>query len=85
MREDMLNRLAAEEGEARRRHEEAMSQLALERERQLLELDATWRKRVAREEVEGMRMEGRAAEQAMARRELESLAKEKELAREASP
>eukprot|EP00951_Prasinocladus_malaysianus_P016389 scaffold127658_cov35-Prasinocladus_malaysianus.AAC.2 len=43
------------DGEQQRRHADMMAQLALERERALLELDATWRKNIARGEMERMK------------------------------
>ena len=57
------------EGDRRRRHEEVLAQLALEREKRLLELDTEWRRRVAREEM--LLLEKRAREEAAAAGEAE--------------
>ena len=46
LREELANRLAEQEGESRRRHEAVMAQMAVEREKKLMELDQIWRQKV---------------------------------------
>ncbi|XRB19907.1 TBC1 domain family member 31 [Pseudoscourfieldia marina] len=69
LREELLDRVAALDGENGRQHEAVMTALTVERERQLMELDAAWRKRVQREELSGLQAEAAAQEAARQQRE----------------
>ena len=51
LREELGSKFAMQEGETRRRHEESMARMALEREKKLAELDLLWRQRVQKEEL----------------------------------
>jgi|AntRauMFilla1563_2_1112583.scaffolds.fasta_scaffold331945_1 ATP-dependent Lon protease len=46
-----------QEGESRRRHEAVMAQMAIEREKKLMELDQLWRQKVRKEEMQSLRKE----------------------------
>lgn len=78
LQEQLAHRAADQEGEARKRHEELMSRLILEREKQLLELDTAWRKKAARAEMAGLQNEAAAYRKAMAEREAAYTARERE-------
>ncbi|KAK3258933.1 hypothetical protein CYMTET_32045, partial [Cymbomonas tetramitiformis] len=76
LREEMANRIAQQEGDSRRRHEEIMSRMALEREKQLLELDKMWRKNTQQEELK--RLQDLSTRQELARQENEERFRQKE-------
>ncbi|CAG9462793.1 unnamed protein product [Pedinophyceae sp. YPF-701] len=82
LREELLDRQARANGEATRQHEEVMARLQLEREKQLLELDTQWRRRVAREEMLRLEQEQRKVDDEAARGRAEAERRERELAKE---
>jgi len=69
LRERLALKALDHEGEARRRHDELMHQLVLEREKQLLEMDAAWRKNVAKNEMSALGEEAAAYKKAAEERE----------------
>ena len=78
LQEQLAHRAADQEGEARRRHDETMAKLVLEREKQLVEMDTAWRKKVARSEMTHLQDEAAAYRAAMREREAAYAAREKE-------
>ena len=78
LQETLATRSMDQENEARRRHDELMARLVLEREKQLVELDTAWRKKAARSEMTHLQEEAAAYRRAMQEREAAYAAREKE-------
>ena len=78
LQEQLAHKALDQEGEARKRHDELMGKLVLEREKQLAEMDAAWRKTLDRDatragETAAYREAAEAREAAYAAREREQL------------
>ena len=69
LHEQLAHKALDQEGEARKRHDELMGKLVLEREKQLAEMDAAWRKNVAKSEMSHLRDETAAYREAAEARE----------------
>jgi hypothetical protein len=78
LQEQLAHKALDQEGEARKRHDELMGKLVLERERQLAEMDAAWRKNVAKAEMSHLRDETAAYRKAAEEREAAYAARERE-------
>ena len=78
LQEQLAHKAMDQEGEARRRHDEVMAALVLEREKQLTEMDTQWRKNVAKSEMSALREEAAAYRTASEDREAAYQAREQE-------
>jgi len=78
LQEQLAHKALDQEGEARKRHDELMGKLVLERETQLAEMDAAWRKNVAKAEMSHLRDETAAYRKAAEEREAAYAARERE-------
>ena len=78
LQEQLAHKALDQEGEARKRHDELMGKLVLEREQQLAEMDAAWRKNVAKAEMSHLRDETAAYRKAAEEREAAYAARERE-------
>jgi len=78
LQEQLAHKALDQEGEARKRHDELMGVLVLEREQQLAEMDAAWRKNVAKAEMSHLRDETAAYRKAAEEREAAYAARERE-------
>ena len=78
LQEQLAHKALDQEGEARKRHDELMGKLVLEREKQLAEMDAAWRKNVAKSEMSHLRDETAAYREAAEAREAAYAARERE-------
>lgn len=78
LQEQLAHKALDQEGEARKRHDELMGKLVLEREKQLAEMDAAWRKNVAKSEMSRLRDETAAYRAAAEERDAAYAARERE-------
>ena len=78
LQEQLAHKALDQEGEARKRHDELMGRLVLEREKQLAEMDAEWRKNVAKAEMSHLRDETAAYRAAAEERDAAYAARERE-------
>ena len=78
LQEQLAHKALDQEGEARKRHDELMGKLVLEREKQLAEMDAAWRKNIAKSEMSRLRDETAAYRAAAEERDAAYAARERE-------